>query len=67
MGNFFGSRSFAEKSYKPLKFGKIVKKSKISRPGIEPGPPGWKAGVLSIRPREWCICGVFEVYDIILK
>ena len=32
-------RFFAEKSYRPLKFGKIAKKSKNSSPGIEPGPP----------------------------
>ena len=27
------------------------KKSFSPTPGIEPGPPGWKPGILAIRPR----------------
>ena len=61
MEKVFSSRFFAEKSYKPLKFGKIVKKSKNSLPGIEPGPPGWKVGVLSIRPSERFSYKVLEI------
>ena len=31
--------------------GLIEKKSFSPTPGIEPGPPGWKPGILAIRPR----------------
>ena len=29
----------------------ILKKHYSPTPGIEPGPPGWKPGILAIRPR----------------
>ena len=28
-----------------------ISKSETPTPGIEPGPPGWKPGILAIRPR----------------
>ena len=29
----------------------LEKKNLTPTPGIEPGPPGWKPGILAIRPR----------------
>ena len=30
-------------------------------PGVEPGTPGWKPGILAVRPRETVMTQSFEV------
>ena len=35
---------------------KSCHKTKRTSPGIEPGPPGWKPGILAIRP-----CGMIKI------
>ena len=37
--------------YMSNEFEKEKKKVFSPTPGIEPGPPGWKPGILAIRPR----------------
>ena len=46
-GNLFTDISDFRFSFEKKK----KKKSCPPTPGIEPGPPGWKPGILAIRPR----------------
>ena len=53
LGNFYSVINFLN-SVADCEF-LFIKKSESPTPGIEPGPPGWKPGILAIRP-----CGMMK-------
>ena len=47
----------------PLDHWPFADAQKVRRPGIEPGPPAWKADILPLNYRRFCINYLKKVID----